>query len=159
VKPSPASRAIPNGCSHLKLRRLMRLVSRHYDRHLAECGLKTTQYTLLMVVATRGPLRQSELARILCLDASTLTRNLRPLMEAGMLEVSPGEDGRSHQVRVTPAGLALRTRARRRWQQAQEAFDRTVGTERVAALHGLVDDCQRLLAADAGPTQTPRRSD
>jgi len=149
VNRPPASRARPGDCSHLKLRRLMRLVSRHYDGHLAACGLKTTQYSLLMTVAARGPLQQSELARILGLDASTLTRNLRPLADAGMLQVSRGEDGRSNQVRITRAGLQLRTLARRRWQQAQDAFDRAVGTERVAALHELIDTCQRLLVQDA----------
>jgi DNA-binding MarR family transcriptional regulator len=127
----------------------MRLVSRHYDRHLAACGLKTTQYSLLTAVASRGPLQQSDLARILSLDASTVTRNLRPLVDAGMLAVSQGEDGRSNQVRITRAGLDLRTRARRRWQQAQGTFDRTVGAERVAALHDLLDTCQRLLANDS----------
>jgi DNA-binding MarR family transcriptional regulator len=127
----------------------MRLVSRHYDGHLAVCGLKTTQYTLLMAVAARGPLQQSELARILSLDASTLTRNLRPLVDAGVLEVAKGEDGRSHQVRITRAGMDLRARARRRWQQAQATFDRTVGAERVAALHDLLDTCQHLLAGHA----------
>src|SRR5690606_38902167 len=109
----------------------------------------TTQYSLLMTVAARGPLQQSELARLLGLDASTLTRNLRPLADAGMLEVSRGEDGRSNRVRITPAGMQLRTLARRRWQQAQEAFDRTVGAERVVALHEMIDTCQRLLVEDA----------
>src|SRR5690554_5745904 len=70
----------PVGCSNMKLRRLTRLVSRHYDAYLSECGLKTTQYSLLATIAERGPLGQGELARLLSLDASTLTRNLRPLV-------------------------------------------------------------------------------
>lgn len=154
-------RAQPFGsrCSHLQLRRLTRLVSRHYDGHLAACGLKTTQYTLLMAVAAHGPLQQSELARILSVDASTLTRNLRPLVEQGMLEVDKGEDGRSHQVRITPAGLALRSRARRQWRRAQDAFARTVGADRVAALHELLDTCHRLLSQDTDQPPEPGESD
>jgi len=37
--------------------------------------------------------------------------------------------------------------ARQHWKRAQLAFNAAVGTERVAALHDLVDDCYRTLAA------------
>lgn len=147
-----AAAAKAEGCSHMKLRRLMRLVSRHYDSHLAHCGLKTTQYSLLMAVAAAGPLRQSELARMLSLEASTLTRNLRPLVAAGLLDIGTGADGRSRQVCITPAGLALRARARRQWRLAQESFNRIVGGARVAALHDLADTCRQLLASEARST-------
>ena len=129
-----------SGCSNMKLRRLTRLISRHYDAHMAECGLKTTQYSLLAMIADRGPLHQGELARALSLDASTLTRNLRPLVEAG-------RDARSRQVSATAAGLDLRAHARQCWKRAQLAFNATLGIERVATLHQLVDDCYRTLAA------------
>jgi DNA-binding MarR family transcriptional regulator len=139
------------GCSHMKLRRLTRLISRHYDAHLSKCGLKTTQYSMLAIIADRGPLQQGELARVLSLDASTLTRNLRPLLEAGLVSVDAGRDARSRQVSATAAGRDLRMQARQYWKQAQLAFSTAIGAERVAALHDLVDDCyQTLVAADGG---------
>lgn len=140
-------RAEPVGCSNMKLRRLTRLVSRHYDVHLARCGLKTTQYSLLAAVAEAGPIQQGDLARLLSLDASTLTRNLRPLVDAGLLSVDAGSDARSRQVSVTPAGLALRQQARQHWKQAQLAFNSVVGAAQVAALHELVDTCYQSLVA------------
>jgi DNA-binding MarR family transcriptional regulator len=73
----------PRGCTNLKLRQLVRRVSRLYDAQLAPAGLKTTQYSLLSHVVTLGPLRPGELARAMNMDASTLTRNLRPLQAAG----------------------------------------------------------------------------
>lgn len=147
-KPDKRTPMAPVGCSNMKLRRLTRLVSRHYDAHLSRCGLKTTQYSLLAAVARAGPLQQGELARLLSLDASTLTRNLRPLADAGLLSIDAGGDGRSRQVSITPAGLDLRLQARQHWKRAQLAFNNTVGPERVASLHGLVDICYQLLAAD-----------
>jgi DNA-binding MarR family transcriptional regulator len=136
-----------SGCSNMKLRRLTRLVSRHYDAHMAQCGLKTTQYSLLAIVTDRGPLLQGELARLLSLDASTLTRNLRPLLESGLVVVEAGPDARSRQVSATPAGRDLRVQARQHWKRAQLAFNAALGAERVALLHELVDDCYRTLAA------------
>jgi DNA-binding MarR family transcriptional regulator len=140
------STAAPSGCSNMKLRRFTRLVSRHYDAHLAHCGLKTTQYSLLAAVAHSGPLQQGELARLLSLDASSLTRNLRPLVDAGLLSIDAGADGRSRQVSVTPAGLDLRAQARQHWKRAQLAFNDAIGMQRVAALHELIETCHQLLA-------------
>ena len=148
TKPAGPSTFAPSGCSNMKLRRLTRLVSRHYDAHLAHCGLKTTQYSLLAAAAHSGPLQQGELARLLSLDASTLTRNLRPLVDAGLLSIGTGADGRSRQVSVTPAGLDLRMQARQHWKRAQLAFNAALGMERVAALHDLVDTCYQVLAAE-----------
>ena len=133
----------------MKLRRLTRIVSRHYDAHLSRCGLKTTQYSLLATVAHAGPLQQGELARLLSLDASTLTRNLRPLVELGLLAIEAGVDGRSRQVSITPAGRERRGQARQHWKQAQLEFNEAVGAERVAILHEVVDACYELLADEA----------
>ena len=134
----------------MKLRRLTRLVSRHYDAHLAQCGLKTTQYSLLAIIADRGPLRQGELARLLSLDASTLTRNLRPLVDAGLVSVDAGSDARSREVSATAGGRDLRVQARQHWKRAQLDFNRVIGTDRVAALHEQVDNCYQLLIEEEG---------
>jgi DNA-binding MarR family transcriptional regulator len=141
------SAAMPSGCSNMKLRRLTRLVSRHYDAHLARCGLKTTQYSLLVMIAERGPLLQGELARMLSLDASTLTRNLRPLLDAGLLAVDAGSDARSRQVSITAAGRERRAQGRLHWKRAQLDFNDVIGTERAASLHDLVDSCYQMLVA------------
>lgn len=133
-------------CSHLALRRLTRLVSRHYDAHLACCGLKTTQYSLLATVTRSGPVGLGDLARLLSLDASTLTRNLQPLVKAGLMTIDAGADGRSRQVTATPAGARLRALAKPHWRRAQTSLDKTLGAEHAVSLHQVVDHCYRLLA-------------
>ncbi|HWI83291.1 MarR family winged helix-turn-helix transcriptional regulator [Ramlibacter sp.] len=136
----------PRGCTNLKLRQLMRRVAQHYDAELARAGLKTTQYSLLSYVARLGPIRPGELAREMKMDASTLTRNLRPLVDAGWLELGPGADGRSRLVTATAAGREKRKEAQRRWRVAQEAINALLGEPRVAALHALIDESLELLA-------------
>ena len=42
---SQAAQALPQGCTNFKLRQLMRRVATHYDAEMAQCGLKTTQYS------------------------------------------------------------------------------------------------------------------
>jgi DNA-binding MarR family transcriptional regulator len=136
----------PQGCTNFKLRQLMRRVAQHYDAEVGKSGLKTTQYSLLSHVIALGPVRPVDLAAAMGLEASTLTRNLRPLIDAGWLELGPGPDGRSRLVSVTPVGRDKRQEAQRRWRVAQEALNQTLGPKRVVQLHGLIDECLGLLS-------------
>lgn len=131
----------PRGCTNLKLRQIDRIVTRHYDRYVAPTGLKNMQYALLSHVVNLGPIRPGDLARRMQMDASTLTRNLKPLASQGWLTVSAGEDGRSRLVEATAAGRAKRTEAQHAWKAAQTALNQRLGAARVAALHELLDAC------------------
>ncbi|HSV47123.1 MAG TPA: MarR family winged helix-turn-helix transcriptional regulator [Ramlibacter sp.] len=136
----------PQGCTNIKLRQLMRRVAQHYDAEVGKTGLKTTQYSLLSYVLKLGPIRPGDLAREMKIDASTLTRNLKPLLAAGWLLREAGADGRSRIVSVTPAGRDKRQEAQRRWRVAQEGINTALGVERVVALHALLDECMGLLS-------------
>ncbi len=147
---SPALARGPQGCTNFKLRQLMRRVASHYDIEMAKCDLKTTQYSLLSHVLKLGPIRPSDLAVAMKMDASTLTRNLRPLVDAGWVTLEAGTDARSRLVHITDAGRDKRAQAQRHWKAAQLALNSALGAERVMALHALVDDSLALLAARPG---------
>jgi DNA-binding MarR family transcriptional regulator len=140
------NRPQPQGCTNLQLRQLMRGVAQHYDVELARAGLKTTQFSLLTAVDKLGPLQPGELARTLGLQASTLTRNLKPLVAAGLLVLGPGPDGRSRLVAITEAGHAKRAEAKAMRKRAQLELNRLLGDERVIALHSLIQESLALLA-------------
>jgi DNA-binding MarR family transcriptional regulator len=86
-----------------------------------------------------------DLAAGMNVDASTLSRNLKPLVAAGWLTLEPGEDGRSRLVHATEAGREKRAEAQRRWRVAQEGINATLGPQRVIALHALIDEAMRAL--------------
>lgn len=140
-----ATEFVPRGCTNLKLRQITRRVSRHYDSVVSASGLKTTQYSLLSHIVSMGPVRPSDLAATMNLDASTLTRNLQPLVLQGWVEMGAGEDARSRLVSITEAGRAKRAEAERLWKQAQMALNEQLGIERVARLHALIDECMSLM--------------
>ncbi|MBI5722181.1 MAG: winged helix-turn-helix transcriptional regulator [Burkholderiales bacterium] len=136
------------GCTNLKLRRLGRVVARHYEACLAGSGLRINQYSLLSAVVKLGPVGLGELASVLRLDSSTLSRNLQPLVEQGLVEVCPGEvDARAREAIATAAGQSMRAEAQRAWKQAQLALNERLGRERVAALHALLDESLAILEA------------
>jgi DNA-binding MarR family transcriptional regulator len=138
----------PEGCTNLKLRQLGRRVARRYDDDMRALGLRGTQYSLLSYIVKLGPLGQAALAAAVGLEASTLTRNLQPLVGAGWVQVTPGADARSHLVVATEAGRALREQAQRAWKRSQLAINQRLGDERVARLHALLDECAALLDAE-----------
>lgn len=144
--------ASPQGCTNLKLRQLVRGVSRLYDAELAGAGLKTTQYSLLSHVLKLGPLRPGDLARAIRMEPSTLTRNLRPLIDAGWVTLQAGDDARSRLVAITDAGRDKRQAAQRCWRAAQQKLNARLGVERVLELHRILDEAMERL--DTGREET-----
>jgi hypothetical protein len=81
-----------------------------------------------------------------------LTRNLRPLVDAGWLVLGPGADGRSRLItsrrrpRQAAGGAAPLARG-------PGGLNDTLGVANVVALHALIDDCMaRLAPAPEGET-------
>ena len=143
------------GCTNLHLRQLMRRMAQHYDAEIARAGLKTTQYSLLSHVLKLGPVRPGDLAKSMKVSASTLTRNLKPLVDAGWVVLADGSDARSRSVAITAAGQSKRDEAKRHWKAAQESLNVTLGPSRVLALHALINEVMALLA-DADPASSKR---
>jgi DNA-binding MarR family transcriptional regulator len=135
----------PQGCTNLKLRQLSRRVTRLYDREVGVTGLKNTQYSLLSHVVLLGPIQPSALAARMKLNASTLTRNMQPLIAQGWIRLDPGVDARSRLLVATDEGKALRAEAQRAWKRAQLSLNERLTPQRVARLHALIDECMALL--------------
>lgn len=142
----------PQGCTNFKLRQLLRSVSRLYDAQIGLAGLKGSQYSLLSFVLSLGPIAPSELAQRMGMDASTLSRNLRPLVDKGWLLQGPGPNARTRSISITAAGRDKHAEAKLRWQQAQRSLNQRLGEPAVAALHRQIDQAQQLL--QAGPPDT-----
>jgi DNA-binding MarR family transcriptional regulator len=110
--------AAPSVCN--ALRQASRAVSRLCDQELRGVGLRATQYSLLYHLSRAGEVRQRDLSSLTSLDETTLTRNLRPLIDSGWVAIGTGEDRREKLVRLTEAGAAKLRKARPAWERAQE---------------------------------------
>jgi DNA-binding MarR family transcriptional regulator len=110
----------PTPCLCNALRQASRAVSRLYDEEMRGVGLRTTQYSLLHHLSRAGEVRQRDLGGLTSLDETTLTRNLRPLINSGCVSICTGEDRREKLVRLTEAGAATLRQARPAWERAQE---------------------------------------
>jgi DNA-binding MarR family transcriptional regulator len=131
------------------VRQLARRLAQHYDAEVSASGLKTTQYSLLSHVVGLGPIRPVDLAARMQMTASTLSRNVQPLIAAGWVMPIAGADGRSRLLQATAAGMAKRREAQGLWKTAQRKLGTRLGVARVAALHALIDDSLAILAPAA----------
>ena len=114
-------------CTCANLRKASRLVTQFYDAALQPVGLRATQFTLLATLSKRGSLPHSKLAEALVMDRTTLTRNLKPLVDRGLIEVGQGADQRVRHIALTAAGNAALDAAMPCWRQAQARIVERLG--------------------------------
>ena len=135
-RPDPhAIEAIATLCACRNVRRAARAVTGLYDRLLAPTGLRATQVTLLVALEKAGPIPFTRLAAALGMDRTTLTRNLKPLLAAGLLVETRGEDARQRLLQLGDAGRTRLEAARPHWRRAQRFIDEAFGSDAVARLH------------------------
>jgi DNA-binding MarR family transcriptional regulator len=124
---------ISRTCIAVRLRLLNRVVTNLYDA-LRPLGLKVSQLNVLIVTAKLGLARPAQVCDLLQLDASTLSRNVKPLQARGWLEVVPEEDARAQPFRLTAKGKRLIEKAVPAWEQAQRQAEVLLGADGVALL-------------------------
>ncbi len=125
------ARTIAEQCACIRTRQASRALTRLYDDALREAGIQISQLSALVAVALHGEAGGAtigELAATLVLERTTLTRNLRPLEEAGWIRITPSPaDARARIVLLTRAGEAAIERAMPLWQRAQRRVADAVG--------------------------------
>jgi DNA-binding MarR family transcriptional regulator len=117
-------------CASFAVRRTSRAVTQMYDEVLQPSGLRVTQFTLLVAIATSGARSMTSLGRALIMDRTTLARNLRPLQKAGLVTIGVGEDRRERVVRLTERGDQALATALPLWRQAQARILQDLGPDR-----------------------------
>lgn len=112
------------GCHCLAVRRTARAITRLYEEKLRPHGLRATQFSILAALALKGPTRVGELADLLGLERTSLTRSARVLERQGWVGTAPSDDARERPLRLTAAGRRKLEDAFPAWREAQEMVDR-----------------------------------
>ncbi|HEX2204943.1 MAG TPA: MarR family winged helix-turn-helix transcriptional regulator [Longimicrobium sp.] len=144
-----AARAMTAECLCFRARRVSRAITRMYDEALRPLGLQATQLTLLNAVAmTAGRGTMARLADVLAMDQTTLSRNLRPLERAGLVEVARlPADRRVRVARLTPRGERTVADALPLWSAAHARVVAALGAEGAADLRDRFDAASSAAAA------------
>src|SRR5271170_3059533 len=98
----PTIPALPCMCA--SLRRASRTITQLYEQAVSPAGLTANQFTILQTLSLAGEVTQGELARILAMDSTTLTRTLAVMSRSGWLTKRRGKDRREWRMRPSAAG-------------------------------------------------------
>ena len=95
-------------CLCLAAQRAARALARRFDLALRPVGLTSGQFSLLMSLNRPAPPSIGSVARLLAMDRTTLTANLKPLERRGLVAtgVDPA-DRRGRLLSLTDAGRTL----------------------------------------------------
>jgi len=116
-------------CACANLRRAGRVFTKYYDAMLRPSGLHVSQFTLLQALNEAPEISQKQLAELLEIDSTTLTRTLAPLRRKGWLHAEAGADRRELRLSLTAAGKREYKRALPYWQRAQKGLEQALGKE------------------------------
>ena len=136
-------------CTGYRLRKATRRVTALFDDALAPAGMTVTQFSILARLAVSGASPMSGLADRMGMDASTLTRTLKPLLQRGLIEHSQGADRRVKHVVLTDEGKEAVALAVPYWRSAQQKVERALGGE-VSHLHSLLGRLSKAVDQDMG---------
>lgn len=127
-------------CACFHFRRAARVVTQYYDEALQPVGLRSTQVVILLSVAAADRPSIAQLAREMAMDASTLNRNLRPLVAKDLIDLEDGADGRRKLVAITRKGREVIADAVPYWTKAQEGLIGALGEDMFHSLIGELDE-------------------
>jgi DNA-binding MarR family transcriptional regulator len=104
-----------------------RAITKVYEAELRKAGLQAPQFWLLMEIAHRQPVSQSELLKGAVIDQTTLSRNLAVVVKHGW--VACEVKGRQRVYSISKSGRAKLERAKPKWMAAQERMKAALGPD------------------------------
>jgi DNA-binding MarR family transcriptional regulator len=128
-------------CLSTSVRMSARVLARRYDDALRPFGIRTSQFSMLDLLASEGPLPLGRLAARLAIDRTTATRDTRLLEARGLLEAAVGADRRQRVVSLTRAGATVVEAATPAWREVQASVRDLLGAELVDRV---IDDARQV---------------
>ncbi|MFU8816088.1 MAG: MarR family winged helix-turn-helix transcriptional regulator [Pseudomonadales bacterium] len=136
----------PSHCVSNNLHKTARAVSRIYAEEMRPAGLARSQFAILGHLQHNGTMAITELAGRLYMERTTLTRNLKPLEQAGLVVRSLDEaDARVKRVAITAAGRRKLKQARGLWRKAQARVLKRFGEQQWRELEDSLRTLRRLV--------------
>jgi DNA-binding MarR family transcriptional regulator len=91
-------------------------------------GLQRSQFAILGNLTTTTAIALNQLAERLCMERTTLSRNLKPLVQQGYISIAASStDGRIKEISLTPTGRAKFKQALKLWRGAQQRIINAYG--------------------------------
>ena len=135
----------PSTCNCMNIRRASRAVTLFYDEIVKSSGLTVAQLGLLKQLELTESTTICELAKTMRIDRTTLNRNMKPMLEVGLIAISHGKDSRTKQVMLTKKGKDAVVCGIVLWEKAQALLKEYIGEEDLAKLTQFLSKLEALV--------------
>lgn len=126
-------------CHYLKLFRTKQNVETIYDKHMKPSGISLGQSFLLTEILKNQGCTMNRLSEITCLDRSSISRALKPLMVANLVVDDNDPGKRDSVLMLTEEGRKAQQRAISCWKQAQKEYEEMLGEEKVREFESIME--------------------
>lgn len=134
----PDALTIARSCIATNARRASRALTRRYDRALAGHDLRITQFAVLVAAKlAQDDMTLTDIAEMLGLERSSLSRNLQPLERRGLVTLGPERQHRARQLSLTIQGERLLEAAKADWANVQAESRALLGEDLETATKAL----------------------
>jgi DNA-binding MarR family transcriptional regulator len=114
-------------CLCANLRRASRALTQLYEEALRPVGLRGSQFTILQTLSITGEITQGQMAHLLAMDSTTLTRTLAIMQRQGWIARREGTDRREWWIQLSKAGRSKFEHALPHWEKAQALVRKKLG--------------------------------
>jgi len=123
-------------CVGFRLRRLSRIADGHIRKFLEAFKITENQVTILFTLHEMGKVEQGKVGEVLCLERSTVSRNIKLLEKQGL--VLRTTDYRP-EVELTTDGLEMVQAIIPKWEKAMDLFMDALAQDGMNSLKKLED--------------------
>lgn len=133
------ARRMAEDCGAFRARHLARVLTRLYDDALRPHGVSLAQLEILASAAGRGQVPIAQVAEDTGAERSTTSRNVRSMVEAGLLRAERTATGRTRYIALTEQGRGTFAEAYQAWAAMHEKTRTIVGEDGIAAMEGWIE--------------------
>ncbi len=131
-------RVQPQTCVNGKLRKLHRLINGAYQQKINPFGLRGSMLSILFIIGKRKRINQKTIANILVLDQSTMSRDLKKLVDKGWVKKVRGQDARHIELELTNNGYELLEEVSPVWEALHHKVNGILGQFNVQQIDTLI---------------------
>lgn len=128
-------------CYCTNMRRSTNIISSFYDSALKKAELTVAQYYLLINLSRLESANITHWAEHVGLDRSTMVRNIKPLLDRGLIEST---EGHGKTFTLSSKGKQILDLAIPLWQNAQKQIEEVLGKDDIDAIFRICEKLQNL---------------
>ncbi|MTI39425.1 MarR family winged helix-turn-helix transcriptional regulator [Fulvivirga lutimaris] len=127
----------PTLCINAKIRKLHKLTDKIYQARIRPFGLKGSMLSILFIVGKNEGINQKNIADLLVLDQSTISRDLKRLIDKGWIQFAVADDPRMKLLSLTADGRALLENVAPVWEATHKEMEALLGAFSIQQLNNI----------------------